>query len=44
MTELEKAPYVAMAKQEKKNPNGVVRDGRRDNHGELLSVSYKIEF
>ena len=39
MTEAERAPYTHRAKVEKKGASGVVREGRMDNQGELLSVS-----
>ena len=39
MTEAERAPYAHRAKVEKKGMSGVVREGRMDNQGELLSVS-----
>ena len=39
MTEAERAPYVHRAKVEKSSGPSTVREGRRDNQGELLSVS-----
>ena len=39
MTEAERAPYVHRAKAEKNSGTTNVREGRRDNQGELLSVS-----
>ena len=40
MTEAERAPYTHRAKVEKKGTSGVVREGRMDNQGELLSVRH----